>query len=176
FQGDLAANGYVTFRNSTDSTTAFQVQNAAGTTTVLNVDTSTGTLTVAKTIVNGTLTVNGHIISGNTSGSTTVSVGTITGCIDGSNGSVSISGNDTSGTVTINTGGTCSTGGTLATVNFIVNYGSAPRVILTPADSSGSGATIQYYNGTSSTSSFTIDTVNAAATGTTYKYNYFVVQ
>jgi hypothetical protein len=46
--GNLAANGVTTFRNTTDSTTAFQVQTAAGL-SLLNVDTTNQQITIGTT-------------------------------------------------------------------------------------------------------------------------------
>lgn len=45
----LGVNGQAVFQNTTDSTTAFQVQNAAGTSTVFNVDTINGRIAIGKT-------------------------------------------------------------------------------------------------------------------------------
>jgi len=47
-QLSLSATGQAVFRNSSDSTTAFQVQNSAGTTTLLNVDTLNGRVGIGK--------------------------------------------------------------------------------------------------------------------------------
>jgi|GEM_PF-1096911 len=44
----LSNTGQALFQNSSDSTTAFQVQNAAGTTTVFNVDTTNGRIAIGK--------------------------------------------------------------------------------------------------------------------------------
>jgi hypothetical protein len=159
---------------NTDSATAFQVQNAAATTTVLAVNTSTSTVTVTNLVISASITVNGHFITGNSSGSTTVAAGSAANCTSGSP-TVTISGNDTTGTVTITTATGCnSITGTLATVTFANGYASAPRILLTPAGPNGS--TLQYYNNTSGTGSFTIDTNNSPQDNTTYKYNYWIAQ
>jgi hypothetical protein len=44
----IDSTGQTVFRNSTDSNTAFQVQNAAGTTTVFNIDTVNGRIAIGK--------------------------------------------------------------------------------------------------------------------------------
>jgi hypothetical protein len=120
----------------------------------------------------GGITFVGHQITGNSSGSTTVAAGAAATCTTGTP-TVTIAGNDTSGTVTITTATTCSAG-TLATVTFANSYGSAPRIILTAA---GPNATLlQYYNNSSNTTTFTIDTNNAPADTTTYKFNYWATQ
>lgn len=47
-QFSLGATGQAVFRNSSDSTTAFQVQNSAGTTTLLDIDTTNGRIGIGK--------------------------------------------------------------------------------------------------------------------------------
>jgi hypothetical protein len=136
---------------------------AAGDLTVVNA-TVNGTLTV-----NGNATVNGHIVTGNSSGSTTVAAGAGAGA----GASALVSGNDTSGKITITTGTGAGTG-VLGTVTFAHNYGSAPNVVLTPAN--GNGSSIQYFAGNSSTTTFTIDANNAPTDGTTYTYYYHVME
>lgn len=143
--------------------------------TVLASVSAGGNLTVVNATVNGTLTVNGnatvngHIITGNSSGSTAVAAGAGAGA--GAN--ASISGNDTSGKITITTG-TGSSTGVLGTVTFAQSFVSAPNVTLTPAN--GNGSSVQYFAGSSTTTTFTIDTNNAPADGTTYTYYYHVMQ
>ncbi|HSW81406.1 MAG TPA: hypothetical protein VLG40_03340, partial [Candidatus Saccharimonas sp.] len=44
----LSNTGQALFQNTSDSTTAFQIQNAAGTTTVFNVDTNNGRIAIGK--------------------------------------------------------------------------------------------------------------------------------
>lgn len=148
-------------------------QSSAG--TVLASVNATGDLTVVSATVNGTLTVNGnatvngHIITGNSSGSTAI----VAGGAAGAGASSSVSGNDTSGKVTITTG-TGATTGVLGTVTFAQSFGSAPNIVLTPAN--GNGSSIQYFAGNSSTTTFTIDANNAPADGSTYTYYYHVMQ
>lgn len=45
----LGINGQAVFQNTTDTTTAFQIQNATGTSTVFNVDTVNGRIAIGKT-------------------------------------------------------------------------------------------------------------------------------
>src|SRR6266404_4299012 len=85
-----------------------------------------GTFSARSLSSTSTLTVGGHIV---TSGSTPgISRG---GAALGSNGTVSISGNDAAGRIAINIG-VGATGGTLATVTFVNQYGNIPRVVITP--------------------------------------------
>ncbi len=152
---------------TSQSADLLQAQDSSG--AVLAKISASGDLTVKNATFNGTLTVNGHVITGNTSGSTTVAAGTAA-C---TTPTVNISGNDTSGTITVTTGTGCSGTGVLATVTFANAYGSAPKVILTPADANGSN--LKYYRG-SSTTTFTLNTNTTPTDATTYNYDYHVEQ
>jgi parallel beta-helix repeat protein len=146
--------------------------NTASSTTTIVIGSTVGASAVTLQSGSGGITFVGHQITGNSSGSTTVAAGAAATCTTGTP-TVTIAGNDTSGTVTITTATTCSAG-TLATVTFANSYGSAPRIILTAA---GPNATLlQYYNNSSNTTTFTIDTNNAPADTTTYKFNYWATQ
>jgi|GEM_PF-5616879 len=166
--GDLIIGG----TNAAASANAFQVQDTSGV-AFLTANSSTSTLTVKNVVISVSLTVNGHIISGNSGGSTTVAIGSAGSCSVTTGSSANISGNDTAGKITVVTGTTC-TAGTLATITFANAYGSAPKVILTPT--SAGGAALQYYNGTTGTGSFTIDVGANPANGTTYVFNYHIIQ
>jgi hypothetical protein len=171
--GNFTVNGNGLVKSVTNSATAFQVQNSSGS-QILGVDSQNSQVTVTNLIVSVSITVNGHITTGNSSGSTTVTAGAAANCT-GSSPTVTIAGNDTSGTVTITTDSTgpCSAG-ILATVTFANAYGSVPRIVLTPAGVNAS--TLQYYNGTTGTASFTIDTNTVPAAATIYKYTYWTAQ
>lgn len=170
---DTTGNGAISIQARTSGTISIGTVNnlavtigtAGGTLTVASPATFTSTLTV-----NNNLTIGRHVLSTNASGTTTIAAGAAA-C---TSPTVSLSGSDTAGTVTITTGTGCSAGGLLATISFASAYGAGPRVILTPAGTNG--ATLQYYNGTSGTSSFTIDTNTTPANSTIYKYNYIVIQ
>ena len=192
----VSQSGNATFANSTNSTTAFQVQNAAGT-TLLGVDTTgngtinigalsnsaivigqpsgTSTLTVnGNSLFNCTLSVNGHIIS---AGTTPAILGTLANCIDGTHGTASISpGNDDAGTVTITTANIagCTANGDMATITFASSYGTIPHVLLTPRGSAAAG--LGLYTDTVATGSFKVGVVTGPANNTTYTFDYLVVQ
>jgi hypothetical protein len=162
-QGGLATGantgGSVIIKPQTDSADAFIIQDSLGA-PLLTADTTSLTLTIS-----------GHLA---TNGSTPTSAQSAAADCSGT-GSSSILGNDTSGTVTITTGvGPCSTTGMLATITFANAFGTAPRIILTPAEANAS--TLQYYNGSSTTSNFTVDTNTNPTATTTYKYNFWIVQ
>lgn len=163
--------GSALFKDATDSATAFQVQDASSS-PVFTVDTSAKIVTVNTLVDSTDLTLGGHFITNGTAINTFVS-GAAADC--SGSGTVGVSGNDTSGTVTITTGtGPCATGGVLATITFVNGFASTPLVMLSSAETHA--ATLQYFNGAVGTNSFTIDTNNAPAPTTTYKYNYWVVQ
>jgi hypothetical protein len=155
----ISSAGAATFHNSSDSTTAFQIQNSL----------SSPLLTADTTDM--ALTIGGHIItSGITPG---VSAGAAANC--SGTGSTSVTGNDTSGTITVTSGsGPCAASGLLATITFSTAYSSAPQIMLSPVNSNAS--TLQYYSGLSSANNFTVDTNTIPSAITTYKYNYWVVQ
>lgn len=168
--GTAATIGQIIRGAASQTADLFQIQNSSN--AVLAKIDSGGNLTVKAVIINGTLTVNGHIISANTSGTTTVTLGAAGTCGGGAP-TASLSGNDTFGTVTITTGTGCAAG-TLATVTFANAYGAAPRVVFTAAN--GNAASLQYFNGATGTTTFTIDTGSVPTNSTTYTYNYHVGQ
>jgi len=150
------------------SQTADLLQAQSSTGTVLASISASGTLTVTSAVISGTITINGHIITGGAAPSITPNTAACTAP------TIAVTGNDTSGTVTITTGTGCSVVGTLATVIFNSAFGAAPRIIMTPANASG--ANLKYYNGTSTTTAFTVDTETIPTDSTTYKFNYWAVQ
>ncbi|HSX53226.1 MAG TPA: hypothetical protein VLF90_02570 [Patescibacteria group bacterium] len=189
----LSSIGAALFKNSTNSSTAYQFQTSSGV-TLLGIDTTgTGALTLGNsggvltvnsnstfngTLVvngnstfNGTITIAGHVISGGTalSGSNIASNANCgTGC------TVSISGNDTAGIITINTG-TSAAAGTQATITFANAYGSAPTVVLTPKDVPAGSTYPQYYYG-SNTTTFDLKAYTALTDSKTYTFSYHILQ
>jgi cytoskeletal protein CcmA (bactofilin family) len=89
----------------------------------------------------------------------------------GSGGTASISGSDTAGTINIGTGGGTAAG-CFATLNFAHSFGSTPHVIATPIGAAAAG--VQYYV-TRSTGSFSLCTANAAPSGTSFAFDYIVI-
>ncbi len=168
----IGSTGDALFKNSTNSATAFRVQNAAGSTTVLAVDTSAATVTVSALVSTGNLTVNGHIVSG---GSTPAIAAGAAAC---TTPTVSVNGTDTAGLITVTSGTGCSTGGKLATITFNTAFGSAPRVVLTAAGSTTAG--LHYYidNATIATTSFDVTTQagDTITDSTAYRWYYHVIQ
>jgi hypothetical protein len=123
---------------------------------------TTGSLTLGG---NGTLTLNNHLRAAGPTPSRSQ------GSAVGSGGSTSISGSDLAGTLNVNTGGGTAAG-CFATITFAQRYGSTPKVIVTPVGSAA--AATEYYVDRSATN-FSICTTNAAPTGRSFAFDYFVV-
>jgi hypothetical protein len=89
----------------------------------------------------------------------------------GSGGSASVSGSDTGGTVAINTGNSPAAG-CFVTISFTSKYNSIPHILLTPVGSAGGG--IAYYVNRD-TSSFSICDSEAPPAGSSFGFDYFVI-
>lgn len=167
----LDVAGTARVQTTTNSTTAFQIQNASGT-TLLTADATNMKVTVSALTITGNITINGHVITG---GSTPTIAAGAAAC---TSPTVSIAGNDTSGAITVTTGTSCGTGGKLAAITFSAAFGAAPHVTLTPANSSGTSFLAYVDSGTISTTAFDLDTATTAtiANNTTYKWYYSVQQ
>jgi hypothetical protein len=114
----------------------------------------------------GDISQNQHII---TSGGVP---GRSNGTAVGSGGTASVSGSDTAGTINISTGGS-PPAGCFITVNFAKKFGFTPHVVISPSNSSA--AALQYYTTNRSSSGFSVCTANAPAAGTTYSFDYIVI-
>jgi hypothetical protein len=129
-----------------------------------------GTLTVQATTFNANITVNGHVITGNTSGSTTASphanAGTSATC--------TVSGNDTNGQITLVTGSASWAAGVQCTITFSSSFGAAPHPVISPANNTDTSAVKAYVDATTTT--MTINFINADTGANTYKFNYFNAQ
>lgn len=90
----------------------------------------------------------------------------------GSGGTANISGNDIAGTITINTGGG-PPAGIFATINFTTPYNGTPHVQITPVGSAA-GAINYYVERTGS--NFRIGTSNSPPAGSTFRFDYFIVE
>lgn len=122
-------------------------------------------VTTSSLQLNGDLNLTHHITAGGPI------PGHSTGGSVGSGGTASVSGSDSSGTITINTGSGPSAG-CYVTVNFVNAFNSTPHVLVTPVGASS--ATINYYVNRS-TGSFSLCSANNPASGTSYVYDYFVI-
>jgi parallel beta-helix repeat protein len=165
--GSLNVSGATLFKNTSDSTTAFQIQKSDS--SVLFVaDTANMQVTIATLVVTGNITVNGHIVTG---GNTPTIAAGAAAC---TSPTVSVSGNDTSGTISVTTGSGCATAGALATVTFNAAFTAPPRITLTPTNADG--ANLKTFNGASTLTTFTVDTAIPPSDATVYTFNYFATQ
>ncbi|HEY6737063.1 MAG TPA: hypothetical protein VI322_05090, partial [Candidatus Saccharimonadia bacterium] len=127
-------------------------------------------ITVTNLVVSASLTVNGHIVSGgNTPG-----IGA--GAAACTAPAVSITGTDTSGTIQVVVGSGCSASGLLATVTYATAFGSPPHITLTPGNAAALALGAYVDNATASATTFGIGTNTVPVTGTTYEWNYQVIQ
>jgi hypothetical protein len=126
---------------------------------------SVASLSVTSLQITGDLAVTRHIITNGTQVSRT------TGTALGSGGTVSVSGTDTAGTISINTGGS-PPAGLFATINFARPFATTPHVIITPI---GSAAALVNYYVTRTVSGFSIGCASAPPAGSSFAFDYFVI-
>ena len=158
---DLAVAGDSSFQKSVTVAKSLQVNGGgsfAGPLTAPQITTS-----VLQ--INGDLVFTKHLVAG---GPTPSRSG---GSALGGGGSVSVSGSDTAGTVSINTGSS-PPAGCFVTVNFTSRYNSIPHILLTPIGSSG-GSIAYYVNRT--TSNFSICDSSSPPAGSSFGFDYFVI-
>jgi cytoskeletal protein CcmA (bactofilin family) len=90
----------------------------------------------------------------------------------GGGGTASISGSDTAGTVNINIGGGPSAG-CFVTISFVNAFNSTPHVVVSPVGGGAGG--LSYYIDRSA-SGFSICSVNAAAPGSSFSFDYIAIE
>jgi cytoskeletal protein CcmA (bactofilin family) len=122
-------------------------------------------LTTSSLQLNGDLTLTHHITTGG------ATPGRTNGGALGGGGTSSVSGSDTGGSITINTGGSPAAGCFL-TVNFTSKYNATPHVLVTPIGSAAGG--LAYYVDRSSTG-FSVCDATPPPAGTSFGFDYFVV-
>ena len=164
----IGGDGSTQITTQTNSTTGLLVQNSSFA-SIFNVDTANSITTVTNFVATGTVTLEGHLI---TSGSTP----THTAGTDCSSPTITVNGNDTSGTITVATGGSCTSAGALATISFASAYASAPHVVITPGAANAAGLNAYVDDSSITANGFVLGTSVTPAAGTTYQWNYFVVQ
>ena len=195
----VADGGATTLQNSTDSTSAFSVQNAAGTNTVLNVDTTNGRVGIGTSTPGYTLEVDGTVADGALNSLVNIG-GTVA-----STGSDRMSALYVNPTITVSTPSNISLGGvnsapTTATANLNAGvssalgaFGAAPTYTGTSTLYSAFGYVSEPYNASTGTiteaigylarnplnpsgtitNAYGIDVVNQTA-GSTGNYNVFL--
>ncbi len=122
-------------------------------------------ITASSLQINGDLVLTHHISAGG------ATPGRSNGPALGSGGSASISGSDTAGSVSINTGSgpaACC----LVTINFTTHFNATPHVLVTPIGSSAGG--LSYYVNRSTTS-FSICVASPAPAGSSFGFDYFIL-
>lgn len=125
---------------------------------------SAASINIQNLQINGDILLNRHIDSGGSTPSRS------NGSALGNGGTSSVSGTDTAGTVNVNIG-SGSGAGCFATINFTQRFNS-PHVVITPVGSAG-GA-LDYYINRSSTN-FSICTASPASAGTSFAFDYIVI-
>jgi hypothetical protein len=154
FSGDLTLQGALSIVKGLNVS-------GAGSFGSLNV----GNLSVNSLQLTGDFNISRHLT---TSGN---SVSRSPGTALGGGGTVSVSGNDTAGTLTINTGNTPPSG-LFATIKFSRPFPSTPRVLITPIGSAA--ALVKYYVNRDNTG-FSIGCTSAPPAGSSFAFDYFVV-
>lgn len=89
----------------------------------------------------------------------------------GGGGSASVSGTDTAGSVSINTGSS-PPAGCFVTISFGTHYDTTPHILVTPIGSSAGG--LAYYV-SRSTTNFSICDATAPPAGSSFGFDYFVI-
>jgi hypothetical protein len=173
-EADINFDGQITYRNSADSTTAFQIQNAAAL-SILAVDTTNKKVTIAGTDTGPSfadlLLNNAHFTSTQT---TKPTIGTPSNCGTGSpSATVANNSTDSAGSITITTGTTPTTCDTIVT--FRNAYGTAPKSVILTGTSAVAGARDPGVSATSTTT-FTVVMGTSGANTTAYTFYYWVVE
>lgn len=122
-------------------------------------------LTIQSLQLNGDLTFTRHIDAGG------ATPGKSDGSALGAGGTSSVSGTDTAGTVTINTGGGPGAG-CFVTVTFNQRFNAPPHIVITPVGSPAAG--LNYYINRTNVS-FSICSTNPAVGGTSFAFDYIVI-
>jgi cytoskeletal protein CcmA (bactofilin family) len=126
---------------------------------------STPQVTTSSLQLNGDLNITRHITTGG--GTPARSSGSALG----GGGSVGVSGSDTAGSVSVNTGSN-PVAGCFVTLTFSVRYNNTPHVLITPVGSAAGG--LSYYVNRSA-SGFSICDATTPPAGSSFGFDYFVV-
>jgi cytoskeletal protein CcmA (bactofilin family) len=162
---DLVVTGNTQLQGTVNMKQLLTVSNSVNVTGNLSIGgvLTVGTFSARSLTSTSTLTIGGHIITNGSSPSLAP------GNALGSNGTASVSGNDAAGVISINIGVSASPG-TLASIAFHSQYGSLPRVVITPV---GVGANFFIFNLTAS--GFSVGVTSGLPAGG-YLVNYIAMQ
>lgn len=132
---------------------------------------STASLSMVLTNT-GSLQVSGSVYAGHLAGfSQTPQV--VTGSSAGDVATANITGSDLAGQVNLSSGTNITTSGSLLTVKFITAYLRAPFVVVTGTNLNTASGSVYI---TSTTGSFTINSISPISISTLYSWNYIVAQ
>jgi hypothetical protein len=157
-EGNIKLDGQITFKNTANSTTAFQIQDASAV-SLFAVDTTGRVITISgdtTTFANLTLT-NAHFKSTQTTAPT---IGTPSNCATSPTAAVASNSTDSAGSfrITSGTGGGQTTCDTIVTFNKA--FGAAPKSIHIQAETqdggTGTSAARQIYVSATATTTFTV--------------------
>lgn len=158
---NLAVTGTAAIQGAVTIAQSLQVNGSATFSSSL----SAPQITTSNFQLDGDLVLTHHISAGGpTPGRTTSSA-------LGSGGTASVGGSDTSGSLTVNTGSSPSSG-CFITVNFAQRYNATPHVLVTPIGSAA--GSLDYYV-TRSTAGFSICDASVPPPGSSFGFDYFVV-
>jgi cytoskeletal protein CcmA (bactofilin family) len=158
---DLAVTGTAAIQGAASIAGSLQV-NGTGT---FSGSLSAPQITTSSLQLNSDLILTHHITAGGPS------PGHSQGPALGSGGTSSVGGSDTSGSVTVNIGSNPSVG-CFITINFAQAFNATPHVLITPIGASAAG--VAYY-ATRSPTSFSICDAGIPTPGTSFGFDYFVV-
>ena len=158
---DLAVSGNTAIQGT--ETIAKSLQVGGGGT--FNGPLSAPQITTGNLQLNGDLVLTHHVTAGGGQ------PGHSGGSALGSGGSVSLNGSDTAGSINVNTGGGPGAG-CFVTVNFTSRYNATPHVIITPIGAAAGG--LAYYVNRSTTS-FSVCVSSPPPAGSSFGFDYFVI-
>jgi hypothetical protein len=167
--GSLTATGTALYKNTANSSSAFQIQDSSSV-ALFTADTSATKIIIRSLDVTYNLSVAGHIVTGGATPSVAANAAACTAP------TVSISGTDTAGSIIVTTGTGCGATGSLATVTFVTAFGATPKIVLTPAGANAAQLNAYQDDSALTTGSFQVGIVNAPADSTTYRWHYYALQ
>jgi len=175
--GNLTSSGYGLFKNSSDSATAFNVQNAGGV-SLFNIDTSSRIITFSgdDTTFASIVFSNAHVKSFQTTAPT---IGTPTNCGTGPSASISSDSTDSAGSFTITAGSTGSPTTCATVITFNKAYGGTPKsIMITSTQTVGSATSVRTAQiKTASSTSFTVQIFGVSPNaGEIDSFYYWVVE
>lgn len=158
---DLALTGNASIQGAVTIAQSLQV-NGAGT---FSGAISAPQITTSSLQLNGNLLLTHHITAGG------ATPGHSAGPAVGGGGTATVGGSDTSGSVTVNTGSS-PLAGCFITVNFNQSFDETPHVLITPVGSAAGG--LAYYVNRTTTSFSICDATNPPS-GSSFAFDYFVL-